>query len=389
MTRRLLLLVCAVLCLGSNVRISAQSTSSTTQSAESNFVEGVVRVKLQREIADRMIAAKLPLSVKGTNKKYVQTGVTPLDRVSQKVKAVSMTRVFPYAGKDEAKHKAAGLDLWYDVHYEASGMKLAQARNLLRSTEGVAYAQRIPVYKPIGGERFLEVSPAAVAKAAKAASTMPFNDPLLNDQWHYNNDGHIAGTKVGADANVFKAWETGVTGSKDVVVAIIDGGFQVDHPDLKDNVWINTAELNGKPGVDDDGDGYVDDIYGYNFVINSSDINAHSHGTHVAGTVGATNNNGIGVCGVAGGSDGKGGVKMMVCQVFDSRASSSAVADFGQAIVYAADRGASIAQCSWGASVADDEDKSVTEAVDYFTKNGGGDKMNGGLCIFAAGNNGE
>ena len=389
MTRRLLLLVCAVLCLGSNVRISAQSTSSTTQSAESNFVEGVVRVKLQREIADRMIAAKLPLSVKGTNKKYVQTGVTPLDRVNQKVKAVSMTRVFPYAGKDEAKHKAAGLDLWYDVHYEASGMKLAQARNLFRSAEGVSYAQRIPLYKPIGGERFLEISPAAVAKAAKAASTMPFNDPLLNDQWHYNNDGHIAGTKVGADANVFKAWETGVTGSKDVVVAIIDGGFQVDHPDLKDNVWINTAELNGKPGVDDDGDGYVDDIYGYNFVINSSDINAHSHGTHVAGTVGATNNNGIGVCGVAGGSDGKGGVKMMVCQVFDSRASSSAVADFGAAIVYAADRGASIAQCSWGAGVADEEDKSVTEAVDYFTKNGGGDKMNGGLCIFAAGNNGE
>ena len=389
MTRRLLLLVCAVLCLGSNVRISAQSTSSTTQSAESNFVEGVVRVKLQREIADRMIAAKLPLSVKGTNKKYVQTGVTPLDRVNQKVKAVSMTRVFPYAGKNEAKHKAFGLDLWYDVHYEASGMKLAQARNLFRSAEGVSYAQRIPLYKPIGGERFLEVSPAAVARAAKAASTMPFNDPLLNDQWHYNNDGHIAGTKVGADANVFKAWETGVTGSKDVVVAIIDGGFQVDHPDLKDNVWINTAELNGKPGVDDDGDGYVDDIYGYNFVINSSDINAHSHGTHVAGTVGATNNNGIGVCGVAGGSDGKGGVKMMVCQVFDSRASSSAVADFGAAIVYAADRGASIAQCSWGAGVADDEDKSVTAAIDYFTKNGGGDKMNGGLCIFAAGNNGE
>lgn len=389
MTRRLLLLVCAVLCLGSNVRISAQSTSSTTQSAESNFVEGVVRVKLQREIADRMVAAKLPLSVKGTNRKYVQTGVTPLDRVNQKVKAVSMTRVFPYAGKNEAKHKAFGLDLWYDVHYEASGMKLAQARNLFRSAEGVSYAQRIPLYKPIGGERFLEVSPAAVAKAAKAASTMPFNDPLLNEQWHYNNDGHIAGTKVGADANVFKAWETGVTGSKDVLVAIIDGGFQVDHPDLKDNVWINTAELNGKPGVDDDGDGYVDDIYGYNFVINSSNINAHSHGTHVAGTVGATNNNGIGVCGVAGGSDGKGGVKMMVCQVFDSRASSSADADFGAALVYAADRGASIAQCSWGASVAGDEDKSVTEAVDYFTKYGGGDKMNGGLCIFAAGNNGE
>lgn len=99
------------------MHIQAQSvSSSTTTSADGNYVEGVVRVKLQREIADRLVAAKLPLSVKGTSKKYVQTGVTPLDRVSQKVKAVSMTRVFPYAGKDEAKHKAAGLDLWYDVH---------------------------------------------------------------------------------------------------------------------------------------------------------------------------------------------------------------------------------------------------------------------------------
>ena len=218
---------------------------------------------------------------------------------------------------------------------------------------------------------------------------MPLNDPLLPDQWHYHNDGSIQGSVAGNDINLFKAWETGVTGSKDVVVAIIDGGFQIDHPDLKDNLWINEAELNGKPGVDDDGDGFVDDVYGYNFVINSSNINAHSHGTHVAGTVGATNGNGIGVAGVAGGKDGTGGVKMMVCQVFDSRASSSAEADFGAALVYAADRGASIAQCSWGMGMPDDEDKSVTEAVKYFTKNGGGDKMNGGLCIFAAGNNGE
>ena len=110
MTRRLLLLVCAMLCLCSSVHIQAQSVSSSTAtSADGNYVEGVVRVKLQREIADRLVAAKLPLSVKGTSKKYVQTGVTPLDRVNQKVKAVSMTRVFPYAGKDEAKHKAAGL----------------------------------------------------------------------------------------------------------------------------------------------------------------------------------------------------------------------------------------------------------------------------------------
>lgn len=136
---------------------------------------------------------------------------------------------------------------------------------------------------------------------------MPFDDPMLPSQWHYNNDGSIPGTVAGADANVFKGWEI-ETGKKDVLVAIVDGGFQVDHPDLAQNVYVNEAEKNGKPGVDDDGNGYTDDVYGYNFVINSADVNAHSHGTHVAGTVGAVNGNGLGVAGVAGGS-GEGGVK--------------------------------------------------------------------------------
>ena len=381
------------LCLGGGMHVEAQSASSTATSADGNFVEGVVRVKLQREVADHMVAAQLPLSVKGTSKKYVQTGVARLDRANQQVRAVSMKRVFPYAGKDEAKHKKYGLDLWYDVTYEASAMKAAQVRNVYRSVEGVTYAQRIPIYKPVGGEKFITVSPEQIAKAAKmaakmpAAQSLPFNDPLLSSQWHYQNDGSMSGTKAGADINLFKAWESGVYGSKDVVVAIIDGGFDVTHPDLKDNLWINEAELNGKPGVDDDGDGFVDDIYGYNFVINSADISAHDHGTHVAGTVGATNGNGIGVCGVAGGKDGKGGVKMMVCQIFDNRA--NLVADYAGALTYAADRGAAIAQCSWGMSVADEEDQATSEAVRYFTKEGGGDKMNGGLCIFAYGNNGE
>ena len=389
------MLACAGLLLwGNNVHVKAQSASSAIRTAtEENYVQGVVRVKLQREVAEQMIAAKLPMSVMGTKQKYVKTGVARLDRANQEVRAVSMTRVFPYAGKDEAKHKAAGLDLWYDVTYEAPSMKVAQVRNVYRSVAGVSYAQRIPIYKPVGGDKYITVSPEQIAKAAKAASKMPaaqqmpFNDPLLSQQWHYNNDGSMNGTKAGADINLFKAWESGVYGSSDVVVAIVDGGFDTTHPDLKDNLWINEAELNGQPGVDDDGDGYVDDIYGYNFVINSSDLSAHEHGTHVAGTVGATNGNGIGVCGVAGGKEGKGGVKMMVCQVFDNRANLTA--DFANALVYAADRGAAIAQCSWGMSVADEEDKATSAAVSYFTKNGGGDKMNGGLCIFAYGNNGE
>ena len=388
MQKKLLLGLCGVAFFANPTAADAQKLSPASVSS---YKEGVVRVKLQPELATVLEKTSLPDgSVKRkANAQYVTTGVAQLDRVAQKVKAVSMKRVFPYAGKDEARHKAAGLDLWYDVSYEAEEMSPAQARNLYKSAAGVQYAQRVPVYQPYGGESFRPISPSDIARAQKAASTMPFNDPLLPNQWHYHNDGSIQGTKAGADINLFKAWETGVTGSKDVVVAIIDGGFQIDHPDLMNNLWINEAELNGEPGVDDDGNGFVDDVYGYNFVINSANINAHSHGTHVAGTVGATNGNGIGVSGVAGGSDGTGGVKMMVCQVFDSRASSSAEADFGAALVYAADRGASIAQCSWGMGMADEEDKSVSEAVRYFTRYGGGEKMNGGLCIFAAGNNGE
>ncbi len=359
-------------------------TQAQSASATSSFEQGVVRVKLQPEMAVRIENAKLPTAAPSNTQQVLKTGVVQMDRVAEKVKAVCMTRVFPYAGKDEEKHKQYGLDLWYDITFSDKAITAAQARDLYKAVPGISHAQRVPLCKPIGGERFRTISPAEMMRAAQASSTMPFNDPLLGDQWHYYNDGSLSGAKAGADINVFNAWKTGVTGSKDVIVAIIDGGFQVDHPDLKDNVWINEAELNGKPGVDDDGDGYVDDIYGYNFVINSSDISAHQHGTHVAGTVGATNGNGIGVCGVAGGSDGTGGVKMMVCQIFDSR--SSLAADYAAALVYAADRGASIAQCSWGFDVADEEDKSITAAVDYFTKEGGGDKMKGGLCIFAAGN---
>lgn len=384
MQRRFLKIACSAM-----VSIVA-GFASVQASAAQDYVEGVVRVKLQPEIASRITSTQLPTAKTKGTQNYLTTGITTLDVSNRQTKAVSITRVFPDAGKFEEKHKAAGLDLWYDIHYDASAMTSLEVRNVYRRTSGVTYAQRIPVYQPIGGESFRPLTADQIAAATKAAasSNLPFNDPLLNDQWHYNNDGHLAGSVAGFDANIFRAWETGITGSKDVVVAIIDGGFQTDHPDLKDNLWINEKELNGKEGVDDDGNGFVDDVYGWNFILNSSNINAHSHGTHVAGTVGATNGNGIGVCGVAGGN-GTGGVKMMVCQIFDNRASSTIVGDYAGSLIYAADQGAAIAQCSWGMSTPDEEDKSITEAIKYFTQNGGGDVMNGGLCIFAAGNNGD
>ena len=371
MRNYLLYLVMLVMGLACGVHTSAQQAFTPPS-------EGVVRVKLQREVAARISQAPLPMS-----NGVVTTGIKPLDRANSQAKAVSIKRCIPYSPKYEARHKAAGLDLWYEIKFDPTAITTASARNLYKSVPGIQLVEEIRPMKLIGD------GPARVVDMPKAApkaeGSQFFNDPMLSQQWHYNNDGSLTGSMPGADINANAAWAI-ETGKKDVLVAIIDGAFQTDHPDLKDNVWVNEAELNGEPGVDDDGNGYVDDVYGWNFVYDSNDIYPHQHGTHVAGTVGATNNNGIGVSGVAGGSDGHGGVKMMVCQVFDSR--SSLNADFGKALVYAADNGASIAQCSWGWDQSGYYEQFVLDCIDYFTANGGGDKMLGGLCIFANGNTG-
>lgn len=372
MRNYLLYLVMLVMGLACGVHTSAQQAFTPPPS------EGVVRVKLQREVAARISQAPLPMS-----NGVVTTGIKPLDRANSQAKAVSIKRCIPYSPKYEARHKAAGLDLWYEIKFDPTAITTASARNLYKSVPGIQLVEEIRPMKLIGD------GPARVVDMPKAApkaeGSQFFNDPMLSQQWHYNNDGSLTGSMPGADINANAAWAI-ETGKKDVLVAIIDGAFQTDHPDLKDNVWVNEAELNGEPGVDDDGNGYVDDVYGWNFVCDSNDIYPHQHGTHVAGTVGATNNNGIGVSGVAGGSDGHGGVTMMVCQVFDSR--SSLNADFGSALVYAADMGASIAQCSWGWDQSGYYEQFVLDCIDYFTANGGGDKMLGGLCIFANGNTG-
>ena len=175
----------------------------------------------------------------------------------------------------------------------------------------------------------------------------------------------------------------------------MDGGVDITHPDIEPNLWINEAELNGTPGRDDDGNGYVDDVYGYNFVTNDDDISGEAHGTHVAGTVSAANNNGIGVCGVAGGRyPDQPGVRLMCLQIMDERYPDIG-ANNARFFQYAADNGANIAQCSWGYEESPSQMlPSDAAAIDYFIDNAGIDEngnqsgpMRGGLVVFAAGNN--
>lgn len=222
----------------------------------------------------------------------------------------------------------------------------------------------------------------------------PFNDPELPWQWHYYNDASLGEMCVeGADINLLDAWKY-TAGDNRVIVAVMDGGIMYNHQDLAANMWVNEAEKSGLEGVDDDSNGYVDDIHGYNFVDQRGSITADDHGTHVAGTIGAVNNNGYAVCGIAGGTGNGDGVRLMSLQIFknDDGCYSHQIA---QAYHYAADNGAVLINNSWGyepgvyASDADFEayDSVLKAAIDYFEENAGLEGvMDGGLSIYAAGN---
>lgn len=166
------------------------------------------------------------------------------------------------------------------------------------------------------------------------------NDPALGELWGLINDGKLNG-RTGLDVGAERAWDI-TTGSDQIVVAVIDTGIDYTHPDLQGNIWVNERELNGLPGVDDDGNGYVDDIYGYDFVNNDGDpMDDHGHGTHCSGTIGARGNDGHGIVGVAW------NVKLMGLK-FLSASGSGTLEDAIKAIDYATAAGVHIMSNSWG-----------------------------------------
>ena len=141
---------------------------------------------------------------------------------------------------------------------------------------------------------------AGVKGTGTGVATAP-NDEFFRKQWGLNNDGSVKTTtgksgKFGSDMNVLNAW-TIETGSENVIVAILDSGAKTDHPDLSSRVWQNKNET--KNGRDDDGNGFIDDIYGYNFAYDNPNVKDDGgHGTNISGTVGASTNNTIGYAGI-------------------------------------------------------------------------------------------
>jgi subtilisin family serine protease len=199
------------------------------------------------------------------------------------------------------------------------------------------------------------------------------NDPDFNKQWYLNNRGQLIWYQIflflgkipikwparglpDADIDAPEAWEI-TTGSPDVVIAIFDIGVDYTHPDLAANIWNNADEIPNN-GIDDDANGYIDDIRGWDFANNDNDpIDVFGHGTLCAGVVGAVGNNGIGIIGIAW------NCKIMPVRVIDDQGwcYSSVIAE---GIRYATDNGANVISMSFN---ADDSNNTniMLDAVNY------------------------
>ena len=212
----------------------------------------------------------------------------------------------------------------------AAGQSVNQALRTFNRTPGILYAE--PDY-------------------AVKAIAIP-NDPRFGELWGMNNTGQTGGTP-GADIDAPEAWDLHA-GSRQVIVAVIDTGVDYTHPDLTNNIWTNPGEIPGN-GLDDDHNGFVDDVHGYDFVNGDGDpMDDHSHGTHCAGTIGAEGNNGLGVAGVCW------KVSIMALKFLDA-AGNGTTADAISAIEYATLMGARVLNNSWGGG---GYEQSLKDAID-------------------------
>ena len=402
------LMACA--CVNDDNVVMPSEEVATPVLIPEDILEGEVIIKFKPEmesILDETMTRSCGVATR--------SGIPSTDEVLEILGAYSFERVFPVDNRHEERTRDNGLHLWYIVHFD-DNEDIADAVERLSKLGEVDKIQcNRRIYRSYNADaepRFISCAEADMMSTR--ATAMPFNDPQMYRQWCYINDGTApiaqewAGVVAGADAGCDEAWEL-CTGDEDIIVAVMDEAVMWSHPDLMDNIWVNEAE-ELHAGVDADGNGYKDDRYGYNFVRNSgitswTSNGSTGHGTHVAGTIAAVNDNGVGVAGIAGGGKGQKGVKIMTIQLFDGMNSCSLAME-ARAMKYAADNGAVILQCSWGYNSAKsnlimgytpgpatEEEWAALyplekEALDYFINCAGSPNgvIDGGLAIFASGN---
>lgn len=395
---------------------SVTGETSASVSIPEDAISGELLVKFKPEVEDILDQAGA-LSRSGASR----SSISSVDEVLDIAGAYSFERVFPIDKNSEERTRTAGMHLWYIVRFDESMDLQKVADDMSKLTE----VAKVQGNREIKRSYRSDVRPKAVdAATSLAARTLQsggsFDDPYLSLQWGYVNDGTILDNAydddedypqtavAGYDVNCGEAWQK-CTGDPSIIVAVMDEGVMYNHADLQANMWTNASEEFGS-AEDNDGNGYAGDYYGYNFVDDSglitySDINDTGHATHVAGTIAAVNNNGRGVCGIAGGSGNNDGVRIMSLQIFAGESSATLLME-AKAVKYAADNGAVILQCSWGynsalanenyftpSSFYDDDDWAETyplekECMDYFLTYAGDPNgvIEGGLIIFAAGN---
>lgn len=323
------------------------------------------------------------------------------DAVCEELGVSNIERIFPLS--DDALARNHRLHRWYKVTFpESRPLEVAAAKlSLLGSVNLVQYNTKLHKFET-GPVHSWEPMTKGYGEL-----NLPFNDPMLSDQWHYinNEDLSVCPTvREGADVGVKNAWNL-TAGDPRIIVAICDEGVKYTHPDLAPNMWVNEDEIPDND-IDDDGNGYIDDIHGYNFLnpVEIKDVEKilditwgkpgdNGHGTHVAGTVAAVNNNGMGVCGVAGGTGNGDGVRLMSCQLF-AGSGTATVDGRARSYKYAADNGACILQCSFGVTAGTytsdshyEEVYSVErDALAYFMNKPNCDAVDGNIVIYASGN---
>ena len=266
-----------------------------------------------------------------------------LSIIAEKYNFNKCVSLFPNILQDEsniAKHQHYNLDLWFTIQFDD---KIS-----IKS-----------IYKALQNTNLFEVIEPVYKKHLLGLNYIP-NDTKLPEQWHFNNTGQGKGT-LGKDIKLLNAWDI-ETGNPSVLVALHDMGIQLDHPDLAQNIAVGKS---------------------FNFIDNNNVIIPGYHGTQTAGTIAAVNNNGIGVCGIAGGNGNvNSGVRIMSLQIFKGNSSGG----FAESFIYAADKGAAISSNSWAYDIENVYEIAVLDAIDYFIETAGGTALQGGLVIFASGN---